>query len=312
MLRRSVHRPSLVWLAVAAVAALAGCTVQRALPPPDADDGHVRLATFNVHRFFDTVCDSGACAGGDYEALPSPAAFEARAEELAAAIVRLGADVVALQEVETQASLDALLGHLAGSLPYGVLGEIDSPASVDVAIVSRTPIEEVIRHRADRPLTRPDGTVTTFSRELLEVHVRAQQGGRVVLLAAHFRSKVSDDPGRRLAEAQASAELVNAAAAANPDALVMLGGDLNDVPGSPPLDALTVAGGLVRVADDLPVAAQATYIFQGRGQAIDHLLMAPTSAAARVPVSSQVWRDGAGWGGSDHAALTSDFVFVAR
>jgi hypothetical protein len=28
----------------------------------------------------------------------------------------------------------------------------------------------------------------------------------------------------------------------------------------------------------------------------------------RVPFSSQVWRDDRGWGGSDHAALTSEFL----
>ena len=271
----------------------------------------MRLATFNVHRFFDTVCDSGMCAPGDYEARPTQAAFEARAAQLADAILRLDADVVAVQEVETQACLDALLARLAGEMPYGAIGEIDSPASVDVAIVSRTPLDEVRGHREDHPLTRPDGTMTTFSRELLEVHVQAERAGPIVLFSAHFRSKFNDDPGRRLAEGQGAAEIVNAVAAANPEALVVLGGDLNDTPGSPPLDALTVAGGLVRTADDLPAAAQATYFFDGNGQAIDHLLMAPTGAAARVARSSQVWRAGDGWGGSDHAALTSDFLFAA-
>jgi predicted extracellular nuclease len=299
-----VRRLSLVWLAVV------GCTVHPPVPDPDAD-AHVRLATFNVHRFFDTVCDSGACAPGDYEELPGAAAFEARAEQLARAIVLLDADVVALQEIETQASLDALVAHLGGALPHGAIGEIGSPASVDVAILSRTPLDYVGGYRADHPLTRPDGSTTTFSRELLEVHVQSERGEPIVLFAAHFRSKFDDDPGRRLAEAQASAAIVNDVAAAHPEALVVLGGDLNDVPGSPPLDALTVAGGLVRVADDLPVAAQATYRFNGAGQALDHLLLAPTGAAARVPVSSRVLRDGDGWGGSDHAALTSDFVFVA-
>lgn len=131
----------------------------------------------------------------------------------------------------------------------------------------------------------------------------------MVLCAAHFRSKVNDDATRRLAEAQASSRIVNALAVREPDALVILGGDLNDTPGSPPLDALTVAGGLIRVADDIPLAEQATYIYQGRGQSIDRLLLAPSTAATRVPRSSRVWRAGAsGYGGSDHRALTSDFV----
>ena len=207
--------------------------------------------------------------------------------------------------------LDAVLRHLGAAMPYGVLGELHTPASVDVAIVSRTPIAQVIGHRAAQPLTRPDGTITSFSRELLEVHLHADNGGPAVMFAAHFRSKANDDPGRRLAEAQVASRLVNAAAAAHPGALVTLGGDLNDTPGAPPLDALIVDGGLVRVADDLPAAEQATYRYLGQAQAIDHILVAPTPAVARVPRSSRVWKDGAGWGGSDHFALTSDFLFGA-
>ena len=153
-----------------------------------------------------------------------------------------------------------------------------------------------------------DGSVTTFSRELLEVHVRVV-GVEVVMFAAHFRSKVNDDPARRLAEAQVAHRVVTELAARAPEALVVVGGDLNDTPGSPPLEALVGDGGLVRLADDLPAAAQATYFYRGRGQSIDHLLVAPTATAAeRVPRSSRVWRDGNGYADSDHAALTSDFL----
>lgn len=271
------------------------------------DGTRLRVATFNVRRFFDTVCESGACESGDYEAQPIPSFFEERATQIAAAITRLDADVVALEEIETQACLDALLAHLPAM--SGVLGETDFAASVDVAIVSRTPIESVVRHRATNPLVLDDGRTTTFSRELLEAHVRVD-GKPVILLAAHFKAKSDDDPLRRLAEARVSSRIVHETAAQTPDAVVLLAGDLNDTPGSRPLDALTIEGGLTRVADDLAVTAQSTYYFQGSGQAIDHILLAPSANVVRVPKSSIVWRDtaGGGFGGSDHAALTSDFA----
>lgn len=299
-----------VALLLALVSVPAACRAVDDPPVPiDAPEGeHVRLATFNVRRFFDTVCESGACDTGDYEALPTEAGFAQRADQLAAAIRALDADLVALEEVETQACLDALLARLGDVMPHGALGEIDTAASVDVAVLSTRPIAAVRRHRADNPLALPDGTVTTFSRELLEVEVQSERGKDVVLFAAHFRSKVNDEPARRLAEAQTASRIVNERATASPGALVVLGGDLNDTPGSPPLNALVVDGGLVRVADDLPAAAQATYVYQGNGQAIDHLLLAPSASVVRLPRSSMVWRDADGWGGSDHAALTSDFV----
>jgi uncharacterized protein len=297
------------WLLLASLV-LGACREPEAPIGTDAPrtEGRVRVATFNVQRFFDTVCQSGSCAPGDYEALATPQQLDARAAQLATAIRALEADVVSLQEIETQACLDALLARVGDVLPHGVLGEINTAASVDVAVLSKTPLDMVLRHRATERLTLPNGTITSFSRELLEVHVRAG-GAKVVVFATHFRSKVNDDPARRLAEAQVSSRVVGARAASEPDALVVLGGDLNDTPGSPPLDALTVGGGLIRVADDLPPAEQATYVYQGNGQSIDHLLLAPGAAAMRVPRSSRVWRDGTtGYGGSDHRALTSDFV----
>jgi predicted extracellular nuclease len=268
----------------------------------------VRVATYNVHLFFDTVCASGNCTSTSFEQASTQQAFDARAAELAAAITRLEADVVLLEEVETQACLDALTQRLAGVMPYGALGEIGTAGSVDVAIVSRTPLFGVVGHRNLTRLERPDGSRTNFSREFLEAHTRVSNGSEVVAFAAHFRSKSSpDDPGRRLAEAQVARQVVQGVAATLPDALVVMGGDLNDTPGSPPIDALTLDGGLLRAAADLPVADQYTYIYNGQGEAIDHLFLAETRGARLLPRSAKVWKDGRGFAGSDHAALSANF-----
>jgi endonuclease/exonuclease/phosphatase family metal-dependent hydrolase len=176
-----------------------------------------------------------------------------------------------------------------------------------VAILSKTPIDSVTGHRDLERLVRPDGSRTNFSREFLEAHVRASDGTEVVLFAAHFRSKVMDDPGRRLAEAQVSRRIVTDVAAALPTALVLMAGDLNDGPGTPTLDALVANDGLLRAAADLPVANQVTYVFNGRGEAIDHILQAVTPAGTLVPRSAVVWKDTRGFAGSDHFALTADF-----
>lgn len=293
---------------VLSILGLAACrTIEPAADAPPALET-LRVATFNVHRFFDTVCASGQCAPGDYEEQPTPAAFEARAAQLAEAIRALDADVIALQEVESQVCLDAIVARLGEVMPHAVLGEIGTTASVDVAVMSRTPITAVVRHRATEPLPLPDGSTTTFSRELLEVHVH---DGELVVFAAHFRSKSSDDPARRLAEAQVARRVVTAVGTREPGAVVVLAGDLNDTPGSPPLAALVDNDGLVRLADDLAAGDQATYSYQGNGQAIDHLLVTRgRGEAARVTRSSRVWHAGAiwGWGGSDHAALTAELA----
>src|SRR5262249_11840813 len=110
-----------------------------------------------------------------------------------------------------------------------------------------------------------------------------------------------------LAEAQTSRRIVDEVAAASPEALVVLAGDLNDTPDSPPLLALTDNDGLIRVAADLPVADQYTYVFNGRGEVIDHILQAKSSTTRAVPRSAIVWKGSRGFAGSDHYALTADF-----
>lgn len=274
-------------------------------PPP-----RVRLGTFNLRLYFDTVCQSGQCGSADFEVQRTQAAFDTRTNQLASAITALNADLVALQEVENQDCLNALLTRLP-AMPYGALGEIGTPGSVDVAIVSKYPIDQVIPHRMTVNLVRPDGSLTSFSRELLEVDTHLPGGQPVFLFAAHFRSKVSDDPGRRYAEAAASRRIVETRAMQRPDALIVLGGDLNDTPDSAPLQAMTADAGLVRVAADIPLADQYTYFFNGTGQAIDHLLQAKTQLGVVVARSALTWGPSNGYAGSDHQALTADFEMRA-
>ncbi|NPD27311.1 endonuclease/exonuclease/phosphatase family protein [Corallococcus sp. AB004] len=290
----------------------AGACVQGNCPQPDSgtpvdpSGTRVRIAAFNVHRLFDTVCDTGSCGGTNYEELPTPEQFEAQVGQLGPAITALNADIVMLEEVETQNSLDGLLTKVP-QFPHSHLGETYTKASVDVAVLSRHAITEVRSHR-NQYIYRPDGSATRFSRDLLEVHVDVD-GTRVIVFAAHFRSKVDDDPGRRMAEANAAREILLASAKEFPDAMIVLGGDLNDIPGSEPINALDQA--LLRVAKDRPDNETWTYFYSGRGQAIDHLYLAPNGGGVYVPGSFRVARGPTGgYGGSDHGAVYADFALT--
>src|SRR5690606_17232771 len=139
-----------------------------------------------------------------------------------------------------------------------------------------------------------------------EVHLKFGDSS-VIVFAAHFRSKADDDPGRRLAEAKATRDLMVAAATANTGAIVLLGGDLNDVPGSEAIDAMEDGDVLFRVAKELPEASQATYTYGGEREAIDHIFTTASRATAYIVNSATVVREGAGFAGSDHAALHADF-----
>lgn len=271
--------------------------------------GTVRIAALNVHRFFDTVCDSSACGGTNYEELPSPEAFAARAQQLATAIASMKAGVVLVAEVETDASLEAIRSRLPG-FSWALLGEIGQPGSVDVGVLSRFPIRssETRRYRSSTTIVRPDGSTTVFSREFMEVHLDVN-GAEVIVFPTHFRSKVSDDPGRRYGEAVAARDIVSRVATQHPGALVVLGGDMNDDPNSEPLTALEQGGAMQRVSSDRPPADITTILYMNTPLAYDHLYKARDSAGQYVAGSFRVSRDGPekGLGGSDHAAVRADF-----
>ena len=283
----------------------AGSTLREAAAPPPDLPG-IKVASFNVERLFDTTCDTGKCGPGAYEEAPSAKRFSAKVSELAVGITRLRANIVFLQEVETQGCLDALKAELPG-LPNAYLAETNGPASVDVGILSAYPITETRTHR-NTPIPLPNGEPTTFTRDLLEAHVTSPEG-EIIAFVAHFRSKVNDDPDRRLAEARAARAIVLEAAARNPKAIVLLGGDLNDVPGSPPLEALGEGGALVRISEGLPNSDIGTIRYNGGLLAIDHFFLARASAGKAVPGSFQVFREeSTGWGGSDHGAIRANFT----
>lgn len=274
------------------------------LPVPGPED--IVVATFNVRRFFDTKCDSGSCGGGAFEEVYTPAQFAYRADQIADAIAGLGADVVLLQEIESQACLDALLERLP-DYESSYLGETGFPASVDTALLARLPLIE-IRSHGSTPIPLPGGGHTYFARQYLEAHLDVG-GRRMIAFVAHFKSKNDDDPDRRLAEATRARELIDAGAAAYPDALIVMGGDLNDVPGSPPLEALEGDGGVLRVAAELG-DEDWTYVYNGQPSALDHLYQSMLATGGSfVPGTARILRGKgtAGYGGSDHAAVRATF-----
>jgi predicted extracellular nuclease len=263
----------------------------------------IRVATWNVRRFFDTNCDSGSCGGDEFEALPTQQEFDARADEIAEAIRSLNAEVVLLQEVESQACLDALSARLGDVFDVFLIGETRLSASLDTVVLSKGSVQEVRTHRQDS-FQLPEGGQTRFERELLEVHLLID-ARRVAVFTAHFKSKSNDNPSKRLAEATRAREVVLGTADELGDALIVLGGDLNDTPGSEPLDAIEEDGRLVRVAQDLDPDSW-THIFRGNIEALDHLYHVK-GKGTYLSGSAEVRRDNGRFGGSDHAALLADF-----
>ena len=85
----------------------------------------VRVATFNVKRFFDPNCDSQRCSNGSYEVQPSQSEFDARAAQLATGILLLESDVVLLHEVDSDESIEAISAALDDEYFTLIMGKQD-------------------------------------------------------------------------------------------------------------------------------------------------------------------------------------------
>ena len=181
-----------------------GALLDQGVPRPITN---VSVATFNVRKFFDTNCDTRNCGPGQFEAMPTDSEFRAKAQQIANGIRILEADILLLQEIETQTCLDTLLEALSDQgYTTAVLGETGGSASLDVAVVSKVPVVGR-RSYQDVQIPLPNGGSTTFSRDLLEVHLDYGDS-RVIVFNAHFKAKTRDDPDRRLAEATAARDIV--------------------------------------------------------------------------------------------------------
>jgi uncharacterized protein len=274
----------------------------------------VRIGTYNVKQFFDTVCDTGACAPNDFEEKPTEPQFRAKAAALGAGIRKTQADVMLLEEVENQASVDALKA-VVPEFAYAQIGETGFNASMDVVVLSKDPIKAVRTHR-DQRIPLPTTGTTKFIRELLEVDLE-RNGVLYTVFVGHFKSKAQDDPAQRLAEANATRGIVTLLAKNNPTRLIVFGGDLNDSPGSPPINALEQAENgvqLVRTESiDLPIAGQNTYFGTSLRSPIDHLFIPKPVVGYYVSGTAAVVQDAPlkGLGGSDHAALVATYRLAA-
>jgi uncharacterized protein len=271
----------------------------------------VTIAAYNVELFFDTTCDSGNCSSTSFEQVPSESAFRAKAKAIAEGIKRTNADVVMLEEVESQASLDAVKAELPGFRESRV-ADTGSGGNINVAILAKDPISNTARHRGTRFQTS-DGRTERFVREFFEVEMN-RNGTKYTVFVGHFKAKRDDDPALRLAEATRARQIVLERAKAFPTRLIVMGGDLNDGPGSPPINMLEsndAQGQLVRVLGvDVPAEEQYTWFGGSFRSKLDHLFVPKPIADRYAMGSAKVVKDGAtrGLGGSDHGAVVARFT----
>ena len=124
------------------------------------------------------------------------------------------------------------------------------------------------------------------------------KGKTVIMVANHFNSKGGDDPlfGRfqppnrvtetqRHQQATVVADFVRAVLAADRNANVIVGGDLNDFEFSETLDILEDRG-LFNLMKTLPVWERYSYVFEGNSQTLDQILVTKALMSPRPEYDS--------------------------
>lgn len=267
------------------------------LPAPKA----LSIANWNVHDFFDTVNDS------TQDSVLSATDYTKKQKGIGAVLKDLNADVVMLAEVEKQHILDDMNKNVLGNMYANrTLLEGNDPRGINVAVMSKIPPDAVTSHKDDTfTKAGTNGPVYHYSRDCLEVRFTFNDR-KIVLLGVHYKSKEpTDDPDKRLAEAQHTRALADGITQADPSTVVIILGDYNDTPGSPPLAAVVgVAPALYAdAADAVTASLRHTYNYNGTLELIDHQLGNDLAAKLLDPTKVLI-KHGAGV--DDGTAYASD------
>jgi predicted extracellular nuclease len=291
--------------AAAATATGPSTSSSAAGPGPSTGAGAkpLAVATWNVLNLIDGEKNSSV----PFEDVdPNYAAHRA---EIATVIDTLRPDVFMLQEVESQAVLDSLNGVLDKKFAYTKLIDGNDPRGIDVAILSDYPFDKVVSHKSDKFLKKGTSSSTyNYSRDCLEVHMTVN-GRHVVMLGVHFKSKDSDDPDKRLAEAQHTRIIANGLAQADPTAAILILGDFNDAPGTATMQAIMDGTPpFLEVADAVPENDRWTYKFGGKVFLIDHIMANPLAHDMLDPTTVSIPHTKAVTNASDHAPIRATFL----
>jgi predicted extracellular nuclease len=265
-------------------------------------DGDFVITTFNVENLFDLENEPEK---DDERTTPSPEELETKLRKLEGVIraeLRLP-DIIVIQEVENSTVLTQLAERVnqGGGTSYvatslgssdrrgienGFLWDQQRVALEEAKLLSGPDVEKAFGLTSESPGREP--LIGRF-----EV-----RGSSVIVVGNHFRSKGGDDPlfglndpphrrseTQRKAQARVVRDYADSILNNDPTAWLVVAGDLNDFEfGEPgegpdhPLAILEGGDGQVPLANLIlreDKAERFTYIYQGNGQVLDHILVSP-------------------------------------
>ena len=264
------------------------------------DPNQIVISTFNVENLFDGEDDPYTNDEG------TPEKSREGIEQLAAAIRKANADVVALQEVENRGYLERFVKLFLPEMGYNYIVQYDGNdmRGIDVALLSRAPIGEVTSRR-HLEFVGPDGVTRRFQRDVPAITVLPKDAPPIEIWPVHLKSK-SDSAETsepiRLAEAAQLRKLLDAKFAADPEARIVVTGDFNDTRDSKSMSTI-LGSGATEMWAPVPKETADSLVdpeFPDGRAPIDFITCSPAMRKLYIEDSAQVMRAPPGTDGSDH------------
>jgi len=209
---------------------------------PQRTPGAIRLGSYNLLNLFDDKDDPRL--SGQNDDLPM-AIDPDRAAAMAAAIRELDADVIALQEVESEEAVRWFVGRWLKDAGYDHIAsrDVGNPRGIECAVISRFPIVDVqtfvdadlddVARPGDGWAPRPDDApprgALRYQRSPLVVTVKPSEHYTLTILSLHHKASAGFDFLRE-AEALKTASIVRALEKQDPSRNIVLLGDFNAAP----------------------------------------------------------------------------------
>jgi len=204
-------------------------------------DGTIRVGSYNMLNFFDQVNDPTLEGEyDDYGDNPGPTS-DARCRELAIVIRELDADILALQEVESQEALEWFNNKYLGDMGYSyvVSEDVGSYRGIEQSLLSRFPVKDItVWKNADLTnLERRGGGWTDipsdvkeieFQRSPLCVTVTSPEGYELTVFSIHH--KAGRNAWHRELEALQIMQYITEMTEKNPERNIAVVGDFNAQP----------------------------------------------------------------------------------
>lgn len=274
---------------------------------PESVGGDIQIGAFNVYNYFTTF-------GGDARGADNAEDFAVQQSKIVTAINSLGADIVALMEIENSVKLgepaDEALANLVDALNAqagaGTWDYVRTPSAlVDAATTDFITNAIIFKPSLATPVGESfaavDETVWDIAREPIAQTFETVSDSKIITVVAnHFKSKsrpsgsTAPEPAdlqgffnvERVEQANALLDFVNTEIVADEskgDNVVLLG-DFNAYAEEDPIQVLTGAGFVDLVADRTD---EFTYTFDGELGSLDHALVSESLATSVTGVD--VW-----------------------